>query len=280
MPKPPDDKGRIEQAEKAYDALQDLIKVLQASAFASIMDWFTDNIATGKDGIKSTTGNYTRVGGIFAVLRKFGATLRDQVLGKVIEGVDKIVQENETYFGSPGGIQGEARFQALLRIGYNSKTDKILPGGFLDSLFKGADVSQKVARLMNQAIANGMPLDKFRKLFRSEFIGRGMLERHFKTNTFDLFQRVDRAAHLVYADQLKLNYARYTGTLIQTSRPFCIARVAKVFDRQQIADWANLQFDGKPAIYDPFLDCGGYQCRHHLSFISDGLAKQFLKNQG
>ena len=103
-----------------------------------------------------------------------------------------------------------------------------------------------------------------------------MIESRFNQVTYDLYQRFDRTANLIYANRLKLDNAVYSGTLIQTSRPFCIARIGKVFNRQEIEGWKEIDFAGKPLIYDPFVDCGGHNCRHHLSWITDEMA-QILK---
>jgi hypothetical protein len=135
---------------------------------------------------------------------------------------------------------------------------------------------------MNQAIGAKMKLADFQKLFRSVFVGNpgfGMLEQYFKRATYDLYQTLDRAANLVYADRLKLNYAIYSGTVMDTTRPFCEERVNKVFSRKQIEGWSELEWKGKPPIYNPYLHCGGYNCRHHLSFVSDEVAEVLLLRQ-
>ena len=285
MPTPPSDKARIKAEETAYDSLGRTIRRLQGQAHEILINWFGDNISSADGKVKMNAGNLAKVGGVFNVLQGFGKTLKRIVLGEVMDSAGAIIDANQSYFetfAEPVDIQVEARYQALLRMGYNTKNGLILPGSYLDSLFKNGDVSQRVAQLMNQAIAGGMSLKDFRLLFRNVFVGQagaGMLERYYKTATFDLFQRIDRAAHLVYADRLGLDNAVYSGTLIQTSRPFCIERVAKVYSRKEIAAWANLKFDGKPLIYDPFQDCGGHNCRHHLSFVSEGIAAFLRKKQ-
>ena len=144
-------------------------------------------------------------------------------------------------------------------------------------------MAAQVAGFVNRAMGLKMSLAEFRRRFRQLFVpgrfGPGILQRHWKTNTFDLFQRLDRAIQLEYANELGLNFAIYSGTIIETSREFCIARTGKVFSREQIAGWATLNFSGKPKLYEPFTDCGGHNCRHHLSFVSDTVAESLLKKQ-
>ena len=100
------------------------------------------------------------------------------------------------------------------------------------------------------------------------------MERHFNTAAYDEFARFDRATGKAYADNLKLDFAVYEGTIQATTRAFCAPKVGKVFDRKQIAAWASLSFVGKPATgYNPFIDLGGYHCRHTLNWIDEATAR-------
>jgi len=202
------------------------------------------------------------------------------MLGSVLDWTGEIIGLNNDYFESfaaPAETVAEtARRLTLQRWGYNTGANSIIPGGYFESLFSNQQAAQKIAQLVNQAIIQKMPLKDFQKTFKQVFVGKpgeGMLERYWSTNSFDLFQRIDRTANLVYADKLGLNHAIYSGTLEEDSRPFCVTRVNKVFSRPEISKWSDLNFQGKPKIgYDPFVDCGGFNCRHHLSWISDGVA--------
>lgn len=271
---------RIAEAERSFDALSKVVRALQEAAYSLLADWFSENIETENGGrtIKFSAGNLGRVQGVFGLLKRFGRRLQSGILDAILGQTDRILDANDAYFGQFAvvtDIQEAARLETLLRWGYNARTKTLIAGGYLDTLFKGSDVSQRVAALLNQAIAARMPLADFRKTFRNVFIGKGgagMLERHFNTATFDLFQGLDRTVNLIYANRLGLNHAIYSGTIIKTTRPFCRARVGKVFTRNQIEAWADLDFAGKPPIYDPFVHCGGYNCRHHLSFITAEVA--------
>jgi hypothetical protein len=124
---------------------------------------------------------------------------------------------------------------------------------------------------MNTAIATSMTLEQFRMNFKGLFLdGAGVMSRHFDTNTFDLFQTIDRIANKHYADELGLKHAIYSGTIIKTTRPFCRPKVGKVFTNAEIEAWGKEEFSGKYKVgYDAFAHCGGHRCRHHLSYISD-----------
>lgn len=271
---------REQAAAKAARQTSGIVRGLQAGAYGLILDWLNGNIEVEDGRIKYSARNLGRVQGLARLFQKFQKDYQKTMLGSVLEWVGDIIGLNRDYFetfDTPAESVAEAaRRITLQRWGYNVNTGQLIPGGYFETLFSNTDTARRVAGLVNRAIAARMPLADFQKMFRRVFVGtpgQGMLERHWNTNSFDLFQRIDRTANLVYADRLGLNYAIYSGTLKDTSRPFCVERVNKVYSRKEIEAWKNLEFEGKPAIgYDPFFDCGGFNCRHHLSFVSDEIA--------
>lgn len=273
-------KRRIAESEKAGKSTGVIVRGLQAVAYGLVTDWLTGNIEVDGGRIKYTSKNLGRVQGLFSIFQKFQKEYESTVLGSVLDWAGRLFGLNEQYFDtfdSPAeSVADAARRLTLQRWGYNVTTGELIPGGYFQYLFGNANIAQRVAGLVNQAIAQKMPLAQFQKTFRQVFVGapgQGMLERHWRTNSFDLYQRIDRTANLVYADRLGLEYAIYSGTLEDDSRPFCIERVNKVYGRGEISAWADLQFAGKPKIgYDPFTDCGGFNCRHHLSWVSTEIA--------
>lgn len=273
---------RIKEAASASLYTQALVRALQASAYSLVLDWLTRmDVQDGR--IKYSAGNLGKVAGIYLLFKRFNRAYQSTLIGAVIERAANLFGLNEAFFSAQmqrpaaaESVSTAARRSALKRWGYNTDTKQLIPGGYMESLFNNPETARRVASLANRAIGAKMPLAEFQRQFRAVFVGhpgQGMLERHWKTNSFDLFQRIDRAANLEYANRLGFGYAVYSGTIMDTTRPFCEARVNKVFSRKEIAAWARLDFQGKPAIgYDPFLDCGGFNCRHHLSFISDEIA--------
>ena len=279
------ERARISESEKAAAETAKAVRRMQDGFYVEMWNYVSAAVETEAGRIKYTVGNLQKVGGLYRLFARLQKRFQKTLLGDVLNWVDKLLNLNGRYFetfANPAeSVADAARRLTLQRWGYNVNTRQLIPGGYFEALFNNSRVAQSVASLVNQAIAQKMPLAKFQKAFRSAFVGKpgqGMLERHWKTNSFDLYQRIDRTANLIYADKLGLNYAIYSGTLMKDSRPFCVARVNKVFSRPQIAAWENLQFAGKPKTgYDPFTDCGGHNCRHHLSWISDEIAERLNK---
>ena len=271
-------KKRIAKAEEASKDTALLVKALQAAGYIAVYEWVTGNLDTENGKLKSTAANLGKVAGLYRVFGDWQNKYQGTVLGRVLDWAEKIVGANADYFDDfdpDESIADKARRLTLQRWGWDGK--KLIPGGYFESLFSNKDTAGRVARAVNQAILQKMTLKDFQKNFKSLFVGAngsGMMERYWRTNSFDLYQRIDRTANLLYADELGLNWAIYSGTLEEDSRPFCIARVNRVYSRPEIEAWKDLKFAGKPKYsYDPFTDCGGYNCRHHLSFVSEGVAK-------
>jgi len=223
-----------------------------------------------------------KVAGLYLLFDRINSGYRKTMLGELLARAGNLFGLNNDYFNEikpvPESVEDAARRLTLQRWGYNVETKALIPGSYFEKLFANEGVARNVAGLVNRAIAGKMSLSDFQKQFRRVFIGtpgNGMFERHWKTNSFDLFQKIDRAANLVYADRLGLNYAIYSHTIMKTSRSWCIKHANGVFSRVEIEDWKNKSWAGKIEIgYDPYLDCGGFNCRGHWSFISDTVAKQ------
>lgn len=275
------ERRRIAEAEKAAKATNAIVRGLQNAAYGLVTDWVVGNIETDGGRIKYTTKNLGRVQSLFRLFERFQREYRNTLLGSVLDWAARLFGLNRDYFESftdpAESVTDAARRLTLQRWGYNVGTKQLIPGGYFETLFSNANVAQRVAALVNQAITQKMPLSQFQKVFRQVFVGKpgqGMLERHWKTNSFDLYQRLDRTANLIYADKLGLDYAVYSGTVMDNTRAWCEKHVNQVLSRTEIEGWKNQTWQGKNAIaYNPYTDAGGFSCRHHWSFVSDEIAK-------
>lgn len=284
MPNKPDIESlaqkRVQQAEDSYTSLQRIVRALQRVAYDAVLDWFDDTIQQDDAGqIKFSAGNLSKVQGVFGVLKKFGQSFRVKVLGEILNETQSIVEANAGYFENfmdVPDIREAARLETLLRWGYNARTGEILAGGYMENIFQSAEVGQRVASLVNDAISRKVGLKEFRGIFRGVFIGKpgaGMIESRFNQVTYDLYQRFDRTTQVIYATRLGLKQGFYSGTLIKTSRPICVKTVGKVLTFSEIDRWGKQDFPGKPVVYNPLIDCAGIRCRHHWSFVTDEMAE-------
>ena len=276
---------REAETEKARKATEAVVRGLELIGYTAVIEWAIQSLATEDGKFKATARNLAQVSGLYRVLTEWQAKYKGTMLGTVLDWAGKIFVTNENYFESfedvTETITDKARRLTLQRWGYDGKA--LIPGGYFESLFNNQIIAQRTASLVNQAINQKMSLADFQKTFKAVFVaipGQGMLERHWKTNSFDLYMRLDRTINLLYADELGLNWAILSGTLQDDSRPKCIRDVNKVFSRTEIEAFKNMEFAGKPKYnYDPFVDANGHNCTHHWSWISDLLAQTLKAKQ-
>ena len=70
------------------------------------------------------------------------------------------------------------------------------------------------------------------------------------------------------ADQIGLTSFIYYGSIIRDSRDFCVEHANKIFTEEEARDLWQSEWQGKSGS-DPFLDRGGYNCRHHWQPVSE-----------
>jgi len=66
----------------------------------------------------------------------------------------------------------------------------------------------------------------------------------------------------------------YQGGEIKGTRSFCESRTGKVFNRETIESWQNLEWQGKKKGHNIIIDAGGYNCRHYYDWVSYALARR------
>ncbi len=109
----------------------------------------------------------------------------------------------------------------------------------------------------------------------------------------NFYMQYDRAYAASLATKTGMKYSIYLGGLIRDSRDFCVAHNGKVWSKEEAYKWRKWTLeDGEYPVgyeikqkdknrvpsyidfpgYSPLIDLGGYNCRHHLGFISDELA--------
>lgn len=88
----------------------------------------------------------------------------------------------------------------------------------------------------------------------------------------DAFALSDSAVTNEVARATGMDWYLYTGGLLDTTRPFCRARMGKFFHRSEVEAWAAQDWEGKMAGTTPqtiFVTRGGYNCQHALLPVSE-----------
>lgn len=184
----------------------------------------------------------------------------------------------QTYFQKLLGkeskrAESRAKKAMLNRIGYDGR--KMVNGGLFAEFAKDLSNLKDVKTAAVRAVSSGQSITSFIKQLRTSFIGDdgklGVLESKVRTALLDVYQQNDRIVVKNIADDVGIKHYIYQGGLMTTSRPFCVARNNRAYTSQEIESWRNIDFQGKSTPYDPFIDAGGYNCRHTLDPISEEL---------
>lgn len=257
--------GIIQDSKHNYRVLSELDKVYDQ--FESLSTQIiASHINTATVGILDLGRNY------------FAVTLTDDIGARF----DKVISATASKMNARIGIEG----------------GKIVRGGFLESVLKDTTVRNQVKNYISKSITGQVDSKDFLKGLTKMVHGDGgpgALEKQYQRYTYDLYQQYDRAYNNSLADEFDMNYFIYQGGLIDDSRDFCAAHNAKVWSREEAAEWPEwtpskgeypagyivkqkdiyavpsyLKVDG----YDPLVDFGGPRCRHGIGWISDELAIQ------
>lgn len=277
----------------SLEKLAKRVTSFQRSLVEKIVDYFLDKFTTRDDKIVVNPSNFSAVNALQDIYDEWNQPKQKSILNLVIDSLTDLHGNNTDYFGEIADYDikkdSEAVFtQMMKRLGYDRSKGRLTKGGYLQSIMDSDDpvIQLKVAAL--RAIVTGQSLADFKKSIDIVARGRdgspGILEKHYGVHLYDVYQQYDREVGRLLAEKLGLKYAIYQGGLIKTSRPFCVHRNDLVFTTDEISlfgtpkdkyggysNKASGEFQGKPPVYNPFIDLGGYNCRHQLDYVSNEL---------
>lgn len=280
-------RDRERLAAAAQEALIRRVGALQARLTSEILAHLAERLRADESGrLVFTVENVGVTRSVARLVKGFVQEQGRGLMAWMVRQLRRIFDVNAKYFGSfntyDASIDERALRLLMLNLGYDVRTGKLTADGFFQRLFAADDVAASVARDVQRALAGRPSLAVFRRQMRQRFthVGRGYLEAHFRRWTGDLFFQFDAAAQLTLAQELGLEYFQYAGTLIATSRCFCEKRLNRVYTVDFAEGWENIDWDGKIPVGTFFVNRGGYNCRHHLSFISKAQAERVMRGRG
>jgi len=266
--------------------LREDVTAAQAKLFDKVVEDFISNLKG--DDISNSIENVRKMASIEKLWDKF---VEEELIGILrrfaldLLVINSIAQQYYSGVGDVGSLPQAIDEQTYSRLGIDD--GKLVRGGFLDSFVKDPTIKTKIKQLTHKAIVSqNITREEYTKSVKSLIKGdpnhSGALERHFDTFIYDVYAQNDRATNYAYGRRLNLDRALYAGGLIKESRDFCIVRDGKVFTTTEIERFGTPsdayggytnksrgEFRGKPPQYDPFIDCGGYRCRHTLIYVDE-----------
>lgn len=161
-----------------------------------------------------------------------------------------------------------------------------------------AIVIASVEEILRQNITTGGSyLDLQRELedhILNNYEGKGSLEKYTRQITTDAINQYNAQYHETIAQDLQFNYGRYVGSLITTSREFCIYMCGvEWFHKSQLPEYLKGNIDGHrcqlskktglPLGMIPGttpenfkIRRGGYLCGHQVFWVPDAAVPQHI----
>jgi hypothetical protein len=260
--------------EELLESTQKRLSLLESLLYNIVLDYFLDNLEVKDEKIKITQKNINAINKLDNVNE--GVLGRLTALGKyIINDIKKLVgltgEQMEAYDARAVSVSEEVTKTILehanKNIGYNNNLSAIY-----------AEIKQESIALLSRY--EGASLRELREMLRTKIVEKKLVSKYFTRWTNDIYSQYQRAAANEIRKDLGFTWAIYQGGLIEASRQFCVERNNRVYSEDEIKSWQELDFKGKPQFgYDPIIDCGGYNCRHRLDWVSESFAKAY-KNRG
>jgi predicted amino acid-binding ACT domain protein len=258
-----------EKIEELVKGTASRFEKLEKLILNEVLSYLSERLLVREQRIVFDANNFGVISKIDTLLSRFSTGIQN--IGKyIIRGI-----------GSVMGLTTEQLSQIDTRAIKTGKTvtDELLKHAAtvinknlnLERIF--LDIKQEAISLL--ADPKGIDLVELRKALSQKVVGNKLAQKYFSRWTHDLYSQMQRVGANRMRIELGLRFAIYQGGLIATSRDFCEERNRQCFSDEEIMKWKELDWEGKPEIgYNPIIDCGGYNCRHRLDWISDEMAKR------
>ena len=156
-------------------------------------------------------------------------------------------------------------YTAILKANVEATKDALLGAGIADEFAKPITDTIRATLLKK---SNKEPLNvALQRMIEGYGKEKPLLEAALQRNSRDAVQFFNAQYLDVVSADLNISYYIYSGTAIETSRPFCKSKVGKIFKKSTVEGWAKQQWEGKYPGTDSetiFTYRGGYNCRHQL----------------
>ncbi|NCT92936.1 MAG: hypothetical protein GXC72_00805 [Chitinophagaceae bacterium] len=300
---------------KASDSLDRLIQNLGSALYNKLWDELGKRLSVTNGKIDTTVGNFAAVRAIDSTYSDFIREVGPKVASEIHTNVNRISKLNVDYFAkfeidkrSYQGTTDAIRKIINERLGLDTvgeKTLRLKKGGFMDGLLSDNTVRNQIKDASLRGVTTGAGFNGFRDELRDMIAGNeekmGGFHQYYRNYTYDLYVHVDRLESNLIAADIGLDSFIFSGTIIDTSRQFCIDHVNKVFTIEEAKKWKDLIGKYKvvegaragttrkvpigplvdnPDTYDPITQMGGFGCRHIPRFISKVVADPLKKKQG
>lgn len=269
-----------------HGSLDSAFDAVQKSFMRLFFSDFVDKLQRDENGvILNNVFNRNLMLSVDMMFTRFYRLSSPIIVAAVAGGVSKVIDFNDKYYST---LSKQAELLPIkkrvmknvtdwLGIDADKKTAKV--NGYLDTIIENSDFKTKIKTMSLKAVYGQQgwfdTRDSFSKWLQplpskgnSDDVGK--MKQYYRNYTYDLYSQIDRGTALTYANDLGFEFAVYEGGIIKTSRKFCKEHNGKVYHKTEIQEF-KLE-EAIPPSYNPFVDLGGFGCRHHLNWIPNSLA--------
>jgi hypothetical protein len=160
-----------------------------------------------------------------------------------------------------------------------TKFNKVVFDNFQNEMifgFKETNIKQPIKTALINYLGSGGNFKDF-KTSVLDLVSSKKLETNVDLVARELVFQYKRSQQAQLANKFNVEYFRYVGGEIDTTRPFCDKRVGNIYTRSAIQSWASEDWGGKKegtTSTNIFINLGGYNCRHSLVPVSEAVAKR------
>lgn len=188
-----------------------------------------------------------------------------KAVGSFAGELDKQAELSAEYYRLLSGYEPTPELLTLNAINKRKAVEQLVMGAADSAFYK------PIIDSITEAVTTNAPYIETVRAIRVLTVGndevQGRLSRYAGQIAYDTMAITDRTFNQQVSDDLGIDFYQYTGGTIDDTRDFCQERNGKYYHREEIKEWAFLDWQGKNRSTTEgsiFVLCGGYNCKHSL----------------
>ena len=143
------------------------------------------------------------------------------------------------------------------------------------------NIKQPIKDALIQYIAGGGKYNDFKTTVK-DILTTKKIEGNIDIVAREYATQYKRAQGQILANKFNVQYFKYSGTEIETTRCFCQQRIGNIYTKEEVESWADLKWNGKIKGTNKtniFQVAGGFLCRHTIRPVSEKMALAYGLNK-
>lgn len=190
------------------------------------------------------------------------------IIGTTITGITTL---NSDYFDIViNGFKPDTQFIKSLQKQTIAQAEILLANEGIELTLK-----QPILNILNQNINTSASytdlLSQLQNFIKGSPSVDGALTRYSKQIVTDTLFNYNRAVQEAISANSGLEWIKYVGGAMDTSREFCLSRIGRYWHKTEVEKWANLSWAGQRKGTNSstiFIYAGGYNCRHQIIYVA------------